>query len=52
MGLIFIGILGVVLLLALLAVGVPIAFAMAFTGVLGLWIVEGPAPMKSRGWTA
>ena len=38
MDLIYVGILGVILLLALLAVGVPIAFAMAFTGVIGLWI--------------
>ena len=34
MDLIYVGILGVILLLALLAVGVPIAFAMAFTGVI------------------
>ncbi|GIT15103.1 MAG: hypothetical protein CM1200mP36_08590 [Gammaproteobacteria bacterium] len=34
MDLIYVGILGVILLLALLAVGVPIAFAMAFTGVM------------------
>ena len=43
MDLILVGIAGVVLLLGLLFIGVPIAFAMAFTGVLGLWIVEGPA---------
>ena len=48
MDLILVGIVGVVLLLALLAVGVPIAFAMAFTGVLGLWIVEGPAPTMAH----
>ena len=43
MDLIVIGILGVFLLLMLIAFGVPIAFAMAFTGVLGLWVVEGPS---------
>ena len=48
MDLIYVGILGVILLLALLAVGVPIAFAMAFTGVIGLWIVEGPAPTMAH----
>ena len=44
MSLIALGIAGIVLLLALLAIGVPIAFAMAFSGVMGLWIVEGPGP--------
>jgi tripartite ATP-independent transporter DctM subunit len=44
MGLIPFGIAGIVLLLALLVIGVPIAFAMAFAGILGLWIVEGPGP--------
>lgn len=43
MDLILIGVAGVALLLVLLFIGVPIAFAMAFTGVVGLWIVEGPA---------
>jgi len=42
MDLIFYGFAGVAVLLALLAFGVPIAFAMAFTGIAGLWIVEGP----------
>ena len=37
------GVAGVVLLLALLALGVPIAFAMATTGIAGLWILEGPS---------
>ena len=36
-----VGLLGVGLLLTLLAIGVPIAFAMAFTGALGLWMLEG-----------
>ena len=44
MDLIVYGFSGVFVLLALLALGVPIAFAMAFTGLAGLWIVEGPAP--------
>ncbi len=48
MDVILIGISGVVLLLALLAIGVPIAFAMAFTGILGLWIVEGATPTMAH----
>jgi C4-dicarboxylate transporter DctM subunit len=48
MDLILIGILGVVFLLTLLAFGVPIAFAMAFTGVLGLWVIEGPLPTMAH----
>ena len=48
MDLILVGIAGVVLLLFLLFIGVPIAFAMAFTGVAGLWIVEGPAPTMAH----
>lgn len=43
MDLILVGVAGVALLLVLLFIGVPIAFAMAFTGVVGLWVVEGPA---------
>ncbi len=48
MDLILIGILGVVFLLVLLTFGVPIAFAMAFTGVVGLWVVEGPTPTMAH----
>lgn len=44
MDLIAFGIAGIILLLALLVIGVPIAFAMAFAGVVGLWIVEGAGP--------
>jgi tripartite ATP-independent transporter DctM subunit len=44
MDLIPFGIAGIVLLLVLLVIGVPIAFAMAFAGILGLWVVEGPGP--------
>ena len=48
MDLTLIGVAGVGLLLALLVVGVPIGFAMAFTGILGLWIVEGAAPAMAH----
>ena len=48
MDLIFVGVAGVVFLLVLLAFGVPIAFAMAFTGVAGLWVIEGPAPTMAH----
>ena len=43
MDLILVGVLGVVVLLILLALGVPIALAMGFTGILGLWALEGAA---------
>ena len=36
-----VGLLGIALLLTLLIVGVPIALAMAVTGVVGLWVLEG-----------
>ena len=48
MDLILAGVAGVILLLALLVFGVPIGFAMAFTGILGLWIVEGAAPAMAH----
>ena len=48
MDLILVGIAGVVLLLILLFIGVPIAFAMAFTGIAGLWIIEGPGPTMAH----
>ncbi len=48
MDVMLIGVFGVVVLLALLIVGVPIGFAMAFTGILGLWIVEGAAPAMAH----
>jgi len=48
MDLILVGVAGVALLLVLLFIGVPIAFAMAFTGVAGLWIVEGPVPAMAH----
>ena len=48
MDVMLIGLASVVLLLVLLVVGVPIGFAMAFTGILGLWIVEGAAPAMAH----
>jgi tripartite ATP-independent transporter DctM subunit len=38
------GIIGIAVMFALLMLGVPIAFAMAITGAIGLWILEGPGP--------
>jgi len=38
-----IGLLGVGFLILLLAMGVPIAFAMAAVGLGGIWILEGPS---------
>jgi C4-dicarboxylate transporter, DctM subunit len=38
------GVLGVLGMFALLMFGVPIAFAMAITGVVGLWMLEGAGP--------
>ncbi|HSG65037.1 MAG TPA: TRAP transporter large permease, partial [Gammaproteobacteria bacterium] len=48
MDLIIYGFAGVAVLLGLLAIGVPIAFAMAFTGLVGLWIVDGPASTMAQ----
>ncbi len=48
MDLIGFGILGAVVLLVLLALGAPIAFAMSFTGLAGLWLVEGPGPAMAQ----
>jgi tripartite ATP-independent transporter DctM subunit len=39
-----VGLIGVGAMVALLILGVPIAFAMAVTGAVGLWILEGPGP--------
>ncbi len=38
------GLIGVIAMLVLLILGVPIALAMAVTGAVGLWILEGPGP--------
>jgi C4-dicarboxylate transporter DctM subunit len=42
------GVGGVAMLLGLLAIGVPIAFAMAFTGLVGLWLIEGPTATMAQ----
>ena len=42
MSLTLIGLIGIGAMFALLILGVPIAFAMALTGAVGLWILEGP----------
>ncbi len=39
-----VGLIGVAAMVVLLVLGVPIAFAMAVTGAVGLWILEGPGP--------
>jgi len=39
-----IGLIGIAAMLALLLLGVPIALAMAATGAVGLWVLEGPGP--------
>lgn len=39
-----VGLIGVAAMVVLLILGVPIAFAMAVTGAVGLWILEGPGP--------
>ena len=38
------GLIGLGAMVVLLILGVPIAFAMALTGAVGLWILEGPGP--------
>ena len=43
MSLTFVGLVGIVGMFTLLILGVPIALAMAATGVVGLWILEGPS---------
>ncbi len=44
MSLPLVGLAGIVVMFGLLVLGVPIAFAMAFTGAAGIWILEGPGP--------
>lgn len=39
-----VGIIGIAAMVALLMLGVPIALAMAATGAVGLWIIEGSGP--------
>ena len=43
-----VGLLGVGLLIVLLAMGVPIAFAMAAVGLGGIWILEGPSAAMAQ----
>jgi tripartite ATP-independent transporter DctM subunit len=43
-----VGALGMVGMFALLVLGVPIAFAMALIGAVGLWILEGPGPAMAH----
>jgi tripartite ATP-independent transporter DctM subunit len=42
------GLVGIAVMFVLLMLGVPIAFAMAVTGALGLWILEGPGPAMAH----
>ena len=44
MSLILVGLIGIAAMAVLLVLGVPIALAMGVTGVVGLWILEGPGP--------
>jgi tripartite ATP-independent transporter DctM subunit len=39
-----IGLIGIAVMFLLLMLGVPIAFSMALTGAVGIWILEGPGP--------
>ena len=39
-----VGLIGIAAMVVLLIVGVPIAFAMAVTGAIGIWVLEGPGP--------
>ena len=48
MSLPLVGALGMAGMFALLVLGVPIAFAMALIGALGLWILEGPGPAMAH----
>jgi tripartite ATP-independent transporter DctM subunit len=43
-----VGVLGMVAMLVLLVLGVPIAFAMALVGAVGLWVLEGPGPAMAH----
>jgi tripartite ATP-independent transporter DctM subunit len=48
MSLPLVGALGIAGMFVLLVLGVPIAFAMAMTGAIGLWILEGPGPAMAH----
>lgn len=43
-----VGLAGIAVMFVLLVLGVPIAFAMAFTGAAGIWILEGPGPALAQ----
>jgi C4-dicarboxylate transporter DctM subunit len=43
-----VGALGMAGMLGLLVLGVPIAFAMALVGAVGLWVLEGPGPAMAH----
>jgi tripartite ATP-independent transporter DctM subunit len=43
-----VGVAGIAVMFALLVLGVPIAFAMALTGAVGIWILEGPGPAMAH----
>ncbi|MDE0830929.1 MAG: TRAP transporter large permease subunit [Vicinamibacterales bacterium] len=42
------GIIGILAMVLLLVLGVPIALAMALTGAVGLWVLEGPGPAMAH----
>jgi tripartite ATP-independent transporter DctM subunit len=42
------GLIGIGAMFVLLMLGIPIAFAMALTGAVGLWILEGPGPAMAH----
>jgi tripartite ATP-independent transporter DctM subunit len=50
-----VGVAGIAAMFLLLVLGVPIAFAMALTGAVGIWMLEGPGPAMSHAvlipWT-
>jgi tripartite ATP-independent transporter DctM subunit len=48
MSLELVGALGLGVMFVLLVLGVPIAFAMAVVGAVGLWILEGPGPALAQ----
>ena len=43
-----VGLIGIVAMVVLLIVGVPIALAMAVTGAVGIWVLEGPGPAMAH----
>jgi C4-dicarboxylate transporter DctM subunit len=43
-----VGVVGILAMFVLLVLGVPIAFAMALTGAVGIWMLEGPGPAMAH----